>query len=184
MKKIVRTIEQGHVGVFESPTGTGKSLSIITSALAWLKKVGRNNVTDQRGMGSSSSCTDQHNNKRGVCGSNSSNCRTDCTCKDSAVDDTLTSPSPNTTTSVSSEVHHHHRHHQQTTTTKPTTQVRDRNGHAAPAWLTALSSASKNTSSSSSKSSARPDEEDTEVLLSRKAMRKKRLKIIQGNKTV
>ena len=38
MTRIVQTIQRGQVGVFESPTGTGKSISIICSALAWLKR--------------------------------------------------------------------------------------------------------------------------------------------------
>ena len=37
MKKLYETVENGQIGIFESPTGTGKSLSIICSALKWLK---------------------------------------------------------------------------------------------------------------------------------------------------
>ncbi|PIA13365.1 DNA repair helicase [Coemansia reversa NRRL 1564] len=37
MQRLFETLERGEFGVFESPTGTGKSLSIICGALTWLK---------------------------------------------------------------------------------------------------------------------------------------------------
>lgn len=37
MRDVFRTIEQGKVGLFESPTGTGKSLSLICAAFSWLR---------------------------------------------------------------------------------------------------------------------------------------------------
>ncbi|KAA8590164.1 hypothetical protein FQN60_014098 [Etheostoma spectabile] len=36
MKALYRALDQGKVGIFESPTGTGKSLSLICGALSWL----------------------------------------------------------------------------------------------------------------------------------------------------
>ncbi|CAL9695345.1 unnamed protein product [Knipowitschia caucasica] len=36
MQALYRTLEDGKVGIFESPTGTGKSLSLICGALSWL----------------------------------------------------------------------------------------------------------------------------------------------------
>ncbi|XP_041970232.1 ATP-dependent DNA helicase DDX11 isoform X1 [Aricia agestis] len=37
MSQLYSTIEEGKLGIFESPTGTGKSLSICCGALQWLK---------------------------------------------------------------------------------------------------------------------------------------------------
>lgn len=36
MKELYKCIENGNLGIFESPTGTGKSLSVICGALKWL----------------------------------------------------------------------------------------------------------------------------------------------------
>ncbi|XP_015179971.1 PREDICTED: probable ATP-dependent RNA helicase DDX11 [Polistes dominula] len=36
MKELYKCIENGNMGIFESPTGTGKSLSVICGALKWL----------------------------------------------------------------------------------------------------------------------------------------------------
>eukprot|EP00743_Colponemidia_sp_Colp-15_P010716 GILK01011837.1.p1 GENE.GILK01011837.1~~GILK01011837.1.p1 ORF type:complete len:858 (+),score=121.79 GILK01011837.1:230-2803(+) len=38
MNKLYQTLDKGGIGIFESPTGTGKSLSLICSALLWLKQ--------------------------------------------------------------------------------------------------------------------------------------------------
>ncbi|KAJ2842582.1 ATP-dependent DNA helicase chl1, partial [Coemansia brasiliensis] len=38
MQRLFETLERGDFGIFESPTGTGKSLSIICGALTWLTR--------------------------------------------------------------------------------------------------------------------------------------------------
>ncbi|XP_023236750.1 ATP-dependent DNA helicase DDX11-like [Centruroides sculpturatus] len=38
MSKLYNTLEDGKIGIFESPTGTGKSLSLICGAVTWLKE--------------------------------------------------------------------------------------------------------------------------------------------------
>ncbi|XP_063785267.1 ATP-dependent DNA helicase DDX11 isoform X2 [Pseudophryne corroboree] len=37
MRELYRVLETGKIGIFESPTGTGKSLSLICGSLAWLR---------------------------------------------------------------------------------------------------------------------------------------------------
>ncbi|KAK7084367.1 DEAD H (Asp-Glu-Ala-Asp His) box helicase 11 [Halocaridina rubra] len=38
MENLFKALEKGHLGIFESPTGTGKSLSLICGALTWLRE--------------------------------------------------------------------------------------------------------------------------------------------------
>lgn len=38
MNALTSVLDDGKIGVFESPTGTGKSLSIICAAITWLKR--------------------------------------------------------------------------------------------------------------------------------------------------
>lgn len=38
MRKVLECLEGGQIGLLESPTGTGKTLSLLCSTLAWLEK--------------------------------------------------------------------------------------------------------------------------------------------------
>lgn len=51
MQKLYQCIEDGNVGVFESPTGTGKSLSLICAALTWLRDDERRSLFGDAGDG-------------------------------------------------------------------------------------------------------------------------------------
>lgn len=49
MRDLYKTIEEGNVGIFESPTGTGKSLSLICGSLTWLRDHKRNMLDGSTG---------------------------------------------------------------------------------------------------------------------------------------
>lgn len=50
MQKLYQCIENGHVGIFESPTGTGKSLSLLCAALTWLRDNERRQIFGEVGQ--------------------------------------------------------------------------------------------------------------------------------------
>lgn len=51
MRGLYRTLERGGIGVFESPTGTGKTLSVLCSALQWLEDHRRRMERGEGGAG-------------------------------------------------------------------------------------------------------------------------------------
>ncbi|XP_015115982.1 ATP-dependent DNA helicase DDX11 [Diachasma alloeum] len=46
MKSLYKCLDEGNLGIFESPTGTGKTMSIICGALKWLHDYEKKNETD------------------------------------------------------------------------------------------------------------------------------------------
>ncbi|CAD6196630.1 unnamed protein product [Caenorhabditis auriculariae] len=46
MRKIRECIEAGEIGIFESPTGTGKSLSVLCSTMTWLEEHERRKIEE------------------------------------------------------------------------------------------------------------------------------------------
>lgn len=55
MNAVYECLENGNVGIFESPTGTGKSLSLICGSLTWLRDHKRRNFEDGFALGAADS---------------------------------------------------------------------------------------------------------------------------------
>jgi len=47
MRALYSCIEDGKIGIFESPTGTGKSLSLLCGSLSWLRDHKRASFSEQ-----------------------------------------------------------------------------------------------------------------------------------------
>ncbi len=61
MRSLYATLRRGGIGVFESPTGTGKTLSVLCSALQWLEDERRANA---RGASSGDETAKRHESSR------------------------------------------------------------------------------------------------------------------------
>ena len=67
MRQLWKTIESARIGIFESPTGTGKSLSLICGCVHWLVERGEfyTQETIKRAVENKSSVSAQRNSKSG-----------------------------------------------------------------------------------------------------------------------
>lgn len=51
MTRVINALNKGENALLESPTGTGKTLSLLCSSLAWLKKERERNPVDPKELG-------------------------------------------------------------------------------------------------------------------------------------
>lgn len=58
MRCLYQSIEDSKVAIFESPTGTGKSLSLICGALTWLRDDARRRIEASTGKHDEGDCDD------------------------------------------------------------------------------------------------------------------------------
>ncbi|VDP28910.1 unnamed protein product [Soboliphyme baturini] len=62
MQEMYKVLENGRIGIFESPTGTGKSLSLLCASISWLKNFEAMHLAEmQRLTENNSSKTDTSN---------------------------------------------------------------------------------------------------------------------------
>jgi len=65
MRTLFQVLDNGEVGIFESPTGTGKSLSLICGTLTWLKCYEERQQEElENALSSSKQLNDQRNSGR------------------------------------------------------------------------------------------------------------------------